>query len=85
LVCLLLLFPSSVIWPAMRSRFSFEMWPAVLPAIVSGGYLVFSRLRLPRNWVISDPKILFAIFLLFLGVVNTAYTLIQYPSLTIAV
>jgi len=83
LMCLLCLFPSTVIWPAMIERFSFSMWPAVLPAIVSGAYSLFSRLPLPKNRVISNPKIFILIFILFLGLINTVYTLIHYPSLTI--
>jgi len=81
LICMLFLFPSSVIWPAMRSRFSFSMWPAVLPAMVSGAYLVFSRLPLPKERIISNPKIYMFFLVLCVGVINTVDTLIRYPRL----
>jgi len=84
LTYLLFLLPSSVIWPAMRERFSFSMWPAILPAMVSGAYLVFSKLPLPKVGIFSNPKIYIFFFILCMGVINTVDTLIRYPSLTIA-
>lgn len=82
LMCLLFLFPSSVIWPAMRARFSFSMWPVVLPSMISGAYLVFSRLHPSKGGIASNPKIYIFLFVFCLGIINTVDTLIRYPSLT---
>ncbi len=83
-MCMLLLFPLSLIWPAMRARFSFSMWPAILPAMVSGAYLVFSKLPLPKKRIFFNPKFFIFIFIICMGIINTVDTLIRYHSLTIA-
>jgi len=82
LLCLLFLFPSSAIWPAMRERFSFGMWPAILPALISGAYLAFSRLPLTKERIISNPKVYIFFLVLGMGIINTVNTLIRYSSLT---
>lgn len=83
-LCLLLLFPSSVVWPAMRARFSFSMWPAILPAMISGLYFALSRLPHAKERTLSNPKIYIYFFILVMGAINTIETLTRYTSLTVA-
>jgi len=80
---MLFLFPSSLIWPAMSLRFSFLMWPAVIPAMIDGMNTFLSRLPFInqraqyRNFILSLYIIAFAI-------VNTISIVTIHSSLTIA-
>lgn len=83
-LCLLVLFPSSVIWPAMTERFSFCMWPAIIPAMISGMNLVLSKLSFVTKRIPHGSKICLLLYISIFGVINTLATLSNYSSLTIA-
>lgn len=82
-MCVLFLFPSSVVWPRMRSRFSFCMWPAIIPAMIIGADFVLSKLPFfaQRNPWIS--KICIYLYVFALAIVNTLNIVINYCSLII--
>jgi len=80
--CLLVLFPTSMIWPAMRERFSFCMWPAIIPAFLSGMNLILSRLSFVRPKTQHRSKICILLYVSVFGVINTLTTLVYYGSLT---
>ncbi len=74
---LLFLVPNSFIWPIMLPRFAFGMWPAVLPAMIGGAYLVFSHLPFTRERIPFNPKICVCFVVLLMGVINTVDALIR--------
>jgi hypothetical protein len=71
LIILLFLSPSSFMWPIMMNRFSFCMWPAVIPAMISGMNTVFSRLFSTLKISHWTSKFCMYIALFILGAVNT--------------
>jgi len=81
---MLFLFPSSVIWPEMSSRFSFFMWPAVIPAMISGMNIAFSRLRPVTKGIPRGFKFFIFLYIIVFAIVNTWSTLDSHGSLTIA-
>ena len=83
LMCLLFLFPGSVVWPRMRPRFSFCMWPVVIPAMIIGMDFVFSKLPFFAHRNPWRYKICMYLCILALAIVNTVNIVINYRSLII--
>ena len=71
LMILLFLSPSSFIWPIMMNRFSFCMWPAVIPALIGEMNIVLSRLSSTLNRSPWSCKSYVYIIVFTLGIVNT--------------
>jgi len=83
-VATLFLFPSSVIWPEMSFRFSFFMWPAVIPAMVSGMNIALVRLLRATGRKPQGSKFFIFLYMTVFAVINTLNTLTSHPSLIIA-
>jgi len=83
-VAILFLFPSSVIWPEMSFRFSFYMWPAVIPAMVSGMNISLLRLLHVTRRASQSSKFFLFFYIAVFAVINTLSTLASHPSPFIA-
>ncbi len=83
LMCLFFLFPSSVVWPRMRPRFSFCMWPAIIPAMVIGTDFALSKIPFFSQRKTWRSKIVMYLYIITLAIVNTLNTVTNYGSPTI--
>ena len=79
---MLFLFPSSLIWPEMSLRFSFLMWPAVIPAMIDGMNTVLSRLPVIDQRAQYRSFIL-SLYIIAFAIVNTISIVTVHSSLTI--
>lgn len=75
------LLPSTLIWPEMSPRFSFLMWPAVVPAMIRGLDSALSKAPLSSQRKRGWCRIFIIMYIIAFAIVNTISILTSRGSL----